>query len=61
MISTLQLILTLLSGVISVFTKSGAPAELIAALQAALAKIQAVHDTAVTKPEIDSLLLTYKW
>ena len=61
MLSIVTLVLGLLQGLIPMFTKANAPAEVIADLQAALTAIQNVHGTLVTKAQIDSLLVEPKW
>lgn len=60
-LSVIQLILGLLSGVSSVLTKSNAPAEIIAGIENAITEISKVHGTLVTKAQIDGLLDTPKW
>lgn len=56
-----QLVLTLLGGLIPVLTKSGAPADIIAGINNAITEITKVHGTLVTKVQVDNLLDTPKW
>lgn len=60
-LSVIQLILGLLSGVSAVLTKSNAPAEVIAGIQNAINEIAKVHNTVVTKTQVDSLLDNPQW
>jgi hypothetical protein len=61
MIPILQVILQLLGVALTLATKSSAPQEIIDGLQAALSQVQTVHDTAVTKTQIDGLLDYPQW
>lgn len=61
MIEILKVILALLGVALDVATKSSAPSEITDGLRRALDEIQLVHDTAVTKDQIDGLLDTPQW
>jgi hypothetical protein len=61
MIPILQVILQLLGVALTLATKSSAPQEIIDGLQSALAQVQLVHTTAVTKDQVESLLDVPKW
>ena len=60
-LSIIQLSLTLLSGLLPALTKSGAPADIIAGINNAIAELTKVHGTLVTKAQVDNLLDTPKW
>ncbi len=57
----LQFILPMLGGLLSILTKSNAPAELIANVNEAIKQLSMVHGTLVTKVQVDSLLDQPKW
>lgn len=61
MISIIDLVLSLLSTIIPQLTKSGAPAEIIADVQAALASLQKVQGTPVTYAQMESLRVSATW
>lgn len=60
-LTILQLVLPLLSGVLSMLTTSKAPVEVIASVQKAIEELKKVHGTVVTKVQVDSLLDTKTW
>lgn len=60
-LGVIQLILAILSGLSSTLTKSNAPPEVIAGVEAAITELQKVHGTIVTKVQVDTLLDTPKW
>jgi hypothetical protein len=51
----------MLGGLLSILTKSNAPAELIANVNEAIKQLSMVHGTLVTKAQVDSLLDQPKW
>lgn len=59
-ISIIQLILSLLSGVATGLNKLGL-AEEAAGVQAAITALQNVHGSLITKPQVDSLRITPTW
>lgn len=60
-LTTVQLIIALTQGVLAGLTKANAPAEILSALQNALTELTKVHGTLVTKAQVDSYTLDYKW
>lgn len=60
-LALLQIILPMLSGLLGLLTKSGAPSEIINNVTSAIAQLSAVHGTLVTKAQVDSLLDNPKW
>lgn len=56
-----KLIITLTSGLIGQLTAAGAPKEVLDAASAGLAQLEKVHGTLVTKMQVDSVTLGYKW
>jgi hypothetical protein len=61
MIAILRVILQLLGIAVTIATKNSAPQEAIDGLIAAITAVQQVHDTAVTKAQVDGLLDTPDW
>lgn len=60
-ITLLQLAIALTQGVLSGLTASNAPKEILDALTSALASLGKVHGTLITKSQVDSVTLDYKW
>lgn len=60
-LTLVQLIITLTQGVLAGLTKSGAPVEILSALQNALTELDKVRGTLVTKAQVDAITLEYKW
>jgi hypothetical protein len=60
-LTIIRLIISLTEGVLGGLTKSNAPQEILDALNVALAKLQEVHGTLVTKVQVDGITLDYKW
>lgn len=60
-ITLTSLIITLTQGVLAGLTAANAPAEIISALQNALTELGKVHGTLVTKAQVDSVTLQFKW
>ena len=61
MISIIDLVLTLLSSALAAFVKSGAPQEIIAGIEAAIAELTKVQGTPVTYAQLESLRATATW
>lgn len=61
MFFTTQLILTLLSGLLTALTNSNAPKHIIDGILNAIKEIDLVHGELVTKAGVDSLLDSKKW
>ena len=59
-LAIVQLVITLLSGVASAANKSGL-AEIAAAASAAIAELNKVHGSDVTKGQLDSLSVNPQW
>lgn len=60
-LSIIQLVLTLLGGVLATATKSNLPAEIVAGVQAAIAALQNVQGTPVTKAQLENLRVEPQW
>lgn len=60
-LSLVQVVIAILGGLLNTLTKSNAPAEVLAGIQAAITELTKVHGTLVTKVQVDSLLDTPKW
>lgn len=56
-----QLIIALTQGLLSGLTSAKAPQEILDALQTALGLFQKVHGTLVTKAQVDSVTLDFRW
>lgn len=61
MLAILRVILQLLGIAVDIATRNSAPRESIDGLVSAIESVQKVHDTAVTKPQVDGLLDTPEW
>ena len=60
-LTILSFILTLADGLVSQLIKSSAPAEIIAAAQAAVASLQQVEGSPVTKSQLEGARFTPQW
>lgn len=60
-LTVIQLVLTLLGGVLATAIKGNLPAEIIAGVQAAITALQSVHDSPVTKAQLESLRVEPQW
>lgn len=60
-LTIIQLVLTLLSGVLATAIKGNLPAEIIAGVQAAITALQNVHGTDVTKAQLEALRVEPQW
>lgn len=60
-LALIQVVITLLSGVLSAATKSGLAKEIVSGVQAAITALEQVHSTPVTKQQLDDLRVTPKW
>jgi len=60
-LSILSLILSLVDGLVGALIKNNAPAEIIAAAQAALAALQKVEGSPVTSDQLQSMKFTPFW
>ena len=57
----LQLVISLLGGILAAAVKSGLPAQVIASIQAAIGALEAVHGSDVTKAQLEGLRVTPQW
>lgn len=60
-ITIVQLIIGMGQGVLAGMQNTGAPQEILAALQNGIQSFQQVHGTLVTKAQIDANTLEFKW
>ena len=60
-LALIQLIVTLLSGVLAAATSNKLPQEIIAGVQAAITALESVHGSDVTKAQLESLRVTPQW
>jgi hypothetical protein len=60
-ISLIQLAIALTEGALNGLTKATAPQEILDALSSALASLQQVHGSLVTKAQVDGITLDFKW
>lgn len=60
-LAVIQVVLALLSGVLAAATRSNAPQQIIQGVQAAIAALQQVHGSEVTKQQLESLRVTPQW
>ena len=61
MISIIELVLSLLGSILPQLTKNGAPAEIIAGIQAAIDALTKVQGTPVTFDQLESLRAHVAW
>lgn len=60
-ISLVTLIISLTQGLLAGLTAANAPQAVLAAAQTAIAELRKVHSELVTKAQVDSITLDYKW
>lgn len=61
MISIIDLVLSLLGSLLTTLLKNKVPGEIVADVEAAVAKLQSVQGTLVTYQQFESLRVTPEW
>lgn len=60
-IQLIQLAIAITQGVLGGLTQAKAPQDILDALNSALKSLSTVHGTLVTKSQVDSVTLDFKW